>query len=330
MVNVKSGTSTRARVIDMLRNTPAGISGETIADRLGLSRVAVWKAIQSLNAAGYGITPTTAGYVLAEEPADSIMPWEFGAAESRFLYWEETDSTMNRARELALGGASSGMVVMAERQSAGRGTGTHVWESARGGLLFTLITRPSINQAWSHIPVLAAQCALSRASATSGSTRLLPSWPNDMIAPVEAACAGTDGGGKAAGILCEYLSSGNTVQFMNIGVGINTGTRPAAANAASVEVPRKALLEAFLGEFARSSAFFQDTVAEWNALCPNTGKRISFCALGAEGQPEGSVRSGTFLGVDRAGWAQVRENESSETSGFPPGSITILNKGMNA
>jgi BirA family biotin operon repressor/biotin-[acetyl-CoA-carboxylase] ligase len=302
----------------MLRDSPKGISGESMAAALGVSRVAIWKAVQTLNAAGYRIEPAPTGYILETDPEDSIRPWEFGADESRFHYWEETDSTMNRAREEALTGAVHGTVIMANRQSAGRGTGEHAWESAEGGLFFTLVTRPGFNAAWGHRAVLAAQCALAEAAERTAGTGLFPAWPNDML---------TDDGRKAAGILCETLSSGHRISFMNIGVGVNTGKRPDVPHTASIEAPRKEFLEAFLSGFARLSADQDDIVSAWKARCPDAGKTVRFRLTNPDGKNEGAVLTGTFLGVDRAGWALIAENGSDSAESFPPGSITILNKG---
>jgi len=241
MVNEAKSPTTRARILGILRNSRRPVSGELVASALGISRVAVWKSIQSLNANGYRIEPTGTGYRLAADRNDSICPWEFGADENRFRHWEATDSTMDRAREAALAGAETGLVVTAESQSAGRGTGAKKWESVPGGLFFTVLTRPSVNTAYAHRQVLAAQTALSRAVAKCTGKAALPLWPNDLLFD----------GGKAGGILAETLSTGGTISWLNLGIGLNTGTRPSLPGSSAIPAGRKDLLGAFLAEFGK-------------------------------------------------------------------------------
>ena len=60
-------------------------------------------------------------------------------------FYEETDTTNNRARELALEGAPEGTLVVAEKQTAGRGRRGKVWESPLGtGIWMSLVLRPQI------------------------------------------------------------------------------------------------------------------------------------------------------------------------------------------
>jgi BirA family biotin operon repressor/biotin-[acetyl-CoA-carboxylase] ligase len=291
-----------------------------MATELGVSRVAVWKGIQSLNATGYRITATDRGYVLEQAPVDGLFPWEFGSDEKRFRYWATTDSTMNRAREAALSGAAAGTVFMADAQSAGRGTGSKNWVSVPGGLFFTVVTRPVLETAFYHRSTLAASLAITRAIQRLSGLEAFPLWPNDiMVRPV-----GESGScGKVGGILGEMLATGNAVSFMNLGVGINTGRKPDLETAAAVTAPRKDLLGEFLAEFARINVAEEALISAWNAACPACGKPVSFRS-GANGTTE----EGIFRGTDRAGWAII-ENET-EKRHFPPGSVILLEKGNNA
>ncbi len=314
MVNTKDGTSTRAAILDILRNNGTSVSGEKIAASLGVSRVAVWKGIQSLNENGYTIHSSSGGYRLEGDDLTGIFPWEFGSSESRFRHWAETDSTMNRARELALSGADNGMVITASRQSEGRGTGEKKWESPEGGLFFTLITRPSLNWVYAHRQILAAQNAMTSAIRTLSGADAWNLWPNDIY--IES--------GKVGGILMETLSSGNRITFSNLGIGINTcGESSLAKNVpendslpgrASLSINRKELLKQFLREFEKTAAAPDEIVPAWNTLCPLTGKKIDFCS--------GALRyTGIFRGVDAEGYALIDESR------YGAGTISILHKG---
>ncbi len=287
-----------------------------MAQALGKSRVAIWKAIQTLNASGYGIEAGNDGYTLLRDIPDSLAPWEFSTDLGPMRHFAITDSTMDEAREAALAGAENGSVVTADSQRFGRGTDGKNWTSPSGGLFFTIITRPTLNLAYNHLPVLAAQCALSRASVNLSKYALLPVWPNDLF------LVSPELRGKAGGILPETLSSGSEIRFENLGIGINTRSKPEEPNAASIDVSRRALLSAFLGEFACAEISPQDTAAEWNALCSEVGKAIEYVRKGGA-----EKRRGIFLGVDPRGWATVADE--NETESFPPGSIITIRKGMN-
>lgn len=325
MVNTSTFISTRSRILAILRSSDFPVSGETVASEIGVSRVSVWKGIQALNASGYRIVSSSGGYRLEADRKDSIYPWEFGADEDRFRHWEATDSTMDRAREAALAGSEAGLVVTAESQSAGRGNGTKKWESAAGGLFFTLITRPPLNASYSHRQVLAAQLALARAVGSLTGKTALPLWPNDILFD----------GGKAAGILAECLSSGGMVSWLNLGIGVNTGARPSLRGTSAIPAPRKDLLREFLARFEQidtGDSMGSGLADTWNAACPLAGKTIRFRMLTPAG-PKGAVQTGLFRGVDGAGWALMETSENNTVPAetrFPPNTITILDKGYES
>lgn len=317
MVNTFAEKSTRARIIEILRNSSNPVSGEMIAGMLGISRVAVWKSIKSLNGNGYSIGSSSLGYRLLEDLNSGLFPWEFGKDESRFRHLEKTDSTMNRAREEALAGGADGLVITAEAQLKGRGTGAKKWESATGGLFFTLLTRPAINAAYSCRQVVRAQCAMARSIKELAGIEATILWPNDIFTEQ----------GKIGGILCETLSSGNTVLYSNLGIGINTGNKPETKGTASVEVNRKDLLRYFLREFEKMDCESAELVSLWNSLSPLTGKTVNYCKNAG-----GPVTKGIFRGIDTAGWAMIDSLETgnnTSTNHYPPGSATLFNKGKN-
>ena len=91
-----------------LREKQRPVSGNLLAKTLGISRVAVWKAAQTLTEAGYKIEASEAGYFLdPKNEKDFIYPWEFPYRETLFRHYDNTSSTMDRARELAVQGAQA-------------------------------------------------------------------------------------------------------------------------------------------------------------------------------------------------------------------------------
>jgi len=322
MVN-KKPTSTRTAILNILSGAAGPVSGEAMANTLGCSRVAVWKGIQALNAAGYLIETTSSGYRLSRAPVDSLDPWAIQVDETRYRHVATVDSTMTLARQAALSGAESGYTITADAQTAGRGTGTHRWESPSGGLFYTIVTRPTLLAAYSHRRVLAAQCALVRALDNLGVTNAAPRWPNDIV------LRGTDGAPrKIGGILAESLAVGNRLEYLNLGIGVNTAPDAAPGRYATVSLSRADVLRAFQGSFTdvEGAADEDDRlIAEWNALsaragdaAPRLGEAVAFRRYRADGSL-GPAETGAYAGVDRAGWISIDEHA------FPPGSITICN-----
>ena len=57
-----------------------------MAEAIGVSRVAVWKAIKTLNDSGYAISAAPAGYRLERDRSDCVFHWEFSPDEKGFKY----------------------------------------------------------------------------------------------------------------------------------------------------------------------------------------------------------------------------------------------------
>lgn len=324
-VNTKPGV--RARVLDCLRNSTSPVSGEAMADSIGVSRVAVWKAIRTLNESGYAISATPAGYLLERDRADGVFPWEFSSDETGFRYIDETGSTMDAARTEALAGCDDGLIVLADRQTDGRGTGGRTWQSFDGALFFTMVTRPSLHSAYSHRETIRAQLAIADAIETVSGQSAMPHWPNDVYLP----------NGKTCGILSETLSVGPSVSYLNLGIGVNTASasrqKPDGAGVAFVESGRQELLKTFRARFSATGATGADAFGTgddlaraWNARCPLVGKSVRY-RIGDSGGDDGRIVEATFAGVDAAGWAIMQEHAERH---FPPGTITILDKGTRS
>lgn len=114
---------------------------------------------------------------------------------------------------LAREGAEEGSVVVARRQSAGRGRGDRSWASPRGGLYLSVVLRPT--SAESLLP-LAIGSELAGVLGESYGIRLRLKWPNDLLA--------IDGAGtprKVAGILVDRLDAPGGERAAVAGIGVN-------------------------------------------------------------------------------------------------------------
>jgi BirA family biotin operon repressor/biotin-[acetyl-CoA-carboxylase] ligase len=124
--------------------------------------------------------------------------------------FETCPSTNDVAREMALRGAPEGTAVVADEQTAGRGTKGRSWHSPRGkGLYASLVLRPAAAEI-TLLPLaagLAAREAVERSHGLSARLR----WPNDILWE----------GKKLGGVLCESGFLGNRPEYVILGVGLN-------------------------------------------------------------------------------------------------------------
>ncbi|MFZ3131388.1 MAG: biotin--[acetyl-CoA-carboxylase] ligase [Desulfosporosinus sp.] len=193
------------------------VSGERISQQLNVTRAAIWKQIQVLKEEGFEIEgQTKKGYRLLKTPY-SLNEWVLKKAStttslgSKIYLVDELESTNVRAKELARQGGVHGQVVLARRQSLGRGRLQRQWESPIGGLWMSVVLRPNLSLADASKITLAASVAIADVFEELFSLRIGIKWPNDLIF----------NGLKIAGILGEVVGEWNAVQTLILGIGIN-------------------------------------------------------------------------------------------------------------
>ncbi len=308
-----------------LRSEPGtGLSGETLAQRAGLSRVSIWKAAESLRSLGYPLRIDERGYHIEGDTDDFLYPWEFGVEEKRFYHYTQTDSTMNRARELAQGGIDGGSVVVAESQSAGRGRSGRPWESPKGGLFCTFIERPSLPILDYPSVSMALQIAVARALEALLSKEVHLRWPNDVYV----------GGRKIAGILTELYGEGDRVGWILLGVGVNVQNRVedprgvSCSDLGKTGLSRRVILNGILEEWKKMKYLkttSKELAALWNRKSDVRGKKV--LAIPADHGGYGdrdkaeTLNGGIFLGVDSRGRAVLRRGK--QTFRYTPGSLSL-------
>ncbi len=159
-------------------------------------------------------------------PADLARAFAARGAEppSGVECHETIGSTNDRLKELARRGAAEWTIVLADRQTGGRGREGRVWVSPAGGLYLSILLRPRFARL-SLLP-LAAGVAVAEAAAEIGLDVALK-WPNDVL--VRGAAAGAAAGGdgvlrKLAGILAEAASGPTGTEWVVLGIGVNLTT----------------------------------------------------------------------------------------------------------
>lgn len=208
MVNVKN--TTKKQILSMLRENSTPLSGEYMSDRIGISRVAVWKQIKSLREMGYTIEGSASGYSLNDD-IDHLYSWEFKTERDNYFIFKSLDSTMDLAREKAENGCSPYTTIIAETQNRGKGSTDRIWISEEGGLYFTTILRPELPSSYHYIYTLAATAALKESVKKLYNISTDLKWPNDLMHHNK----------KIAGVLTEMNIKGNYINWLNVGVGIN-------------------------------------------------------------------------------------------------------------
>lgn len=227
---------------------------------------------------------------------------------------ESCTSTNALLLERAAQGAPAGTVLVADRQSAGRGRRGRPWASSpEDSLTFSLLWRWSASPARLAGLSLAVGLALARALETLGLATVGLKWPNDLYA------TGPDGEAKLGGILVELAADRRGIQVV-IGIGLNLRApapeqlaQPAAGLDRLGKLPeRHLLLATLLTQLATTlDAFEQQGFAplqhEWQARHIWQGRPVYLLEEGhvlAEGvcrgaDPEGSLLLETGSGVQR-------------------------------
>jgi BirA family biotin operon repressor/biotin-[acetyl-CoA-carboxylase] ligase len=263
----------KGKILNILRAEKRVVSGENLSNRLGVSRVSVWKHIKKLQEVGYHIEATPKGYLLVGAP-DALYPWEFGNRESKIHYFDAVDSTMDIARDLARNRCPHFTVVIAGRQKKGRGRLKRTWLSFEGGLYFTIVVRPEMPPAFSSRVNFAASMILAQILRSIFKVDAAVKWPNDILVD----------GKKVAGILSEMDAETDRVNFINIGIGINvnndpTPDEPMATSLKKIlgkEVRRKELLQVFLDRLENriNGADLVNVVSEWKRYTQTLNRHV--------------------------------------------------------
>lgn len=292
---------TRRDVLAALADGP--VSGPALADRLDVSRAAVWKHVEALRESGFEIESGDDGYTLAGVPkyGGGAIEYELDAPFA-VEFHDELDSTNRRARELADEGAED-VVVVAATQTGGRGRLDRDWSSPPGGVYLSLVCRPDLPPAQVPVYTLAAAVATTRAARESGVDARIK-WPNDVVVP-----DGDGGFRKLAGVLTEMEGEADRVSWVVVGVGVNVNTADEhlPGNATSVRreagtVERRAFVQRFLEEFHRLRRDPDAVVPAWRENALTLGQVVRV-------ETPGDVVEGTAVDVEFPGTLVVETDE---------------------
>lgn len=208
----------KEEILRLLRSADGYISGQELCNRFGVSRTAVWKAINQLKEAGYEIeAQQNKGYrlmaapdLMTEAEIKSLVHTDWVAKE--VLYFDTIDSTNTKAQELAEKGYPGGTLVVADKQESGKGRRGRSWVSPSGtGIFMTLMIKPDINPNNASMLTLVAALAVAKAITSVTGEEAMIKWPNDIVV----------NGKKVCGILTEMNAQFDYINHIVVGIGIN-------------------------------------------------------------------------------------------------------------
>lgn len=230
---------------------------------------------------------------------------------------KEIDSTNEQAKRLAAKGAPHETLILADRQTAGKGRRGRNWESTtEGNLYFSLLLRPEIApdkaSMLTLVMALAVVKVLQRTVKNCKADKMpLIKWPNDIVIT----------GRKVCGILTELTMRGQTIDSVIIGVGVNIRKQDFAPELAdkatdletewSVCLDREEMLQNIMEAFRQYYNVFltkkslTDLQEEYNTLLVNRDREV--CVL----DPAGELR-GIATGINEKGELHIRLKSGDE------------------
>ena len=267
------------------------LSGQDLSDVLRISRVAVWKHIKKIQDLGYTVeSKQKLGYKLTKN-SEMLLPWEITKGlktkkmGQRVYYFDSIDSTQNQALKMAVEPINDGTLIVASKQTGGKGRSGRKWISPKGGIWISIILQPKFDISITTLFPIASALALSIALEKTMDISPELKWPNDL----------TLNGKKIAGMLVDVSLESNQIENMVLGVGINFDIETkkvekllkdtsnfygvASLNEQKKKIKPVELVQAFLVELEKiyellNSKQIKKIISEWTKRSSTIGKKI--------------------------------------------------------
>lgn len=240
-----------------------------------------------------------------------------------FIFMDELSSTNTVLKELSIQGAAEGTVLMASRQTGGRGRMDRSFLSPEGGVYLSMLLTPGCTPELSLSLTPCAAIAVRRSIEKLCGLKADIKWPNDLLI----------NGKKVCGILCESLFFQGQ-QKLILGIGLNVST-PAEAfpgelgriagsilsltgTAPPVEAMAAELISQLDGMYELWQAEPRRFLEEYRQGCVNIGRAISLIR-------DGQSRSARALGIDD-NYALLVEYPDGERESVYMGEVSLRNE----
>ncbi|MBT9567275.1 MAG: biotin--[acetyl-CoA-carboxylase] ligase [Thiobacillus sp.] len=303
-------------------------SGQDLAREFRLSRASVFNVIRQAQAMGLDVYAVRGRGYQTPRPVDWLDETSIraclGEAATAFdvRVVDSVSSTNTALMQAGLQGATSGSVICAEHQLAGKGRRGRRWHAVLGGsLTFSVLWRFENGLQSLAGLSLAAGLAVARALNRLGPHQTRLKWPNDVLMDYR----------KLAGILVEVQGDLDGAAFAVVGIGLNVSLSPAQRDAVDqavvdlremgVTVARNQLLADCLRELHAVLTVFRqhgfDGLSEdWMALDAYDGKAVSLKL------PDRQDIEGVAAGVDTTG-ALLLRNAKGDVQAYSGGEISL-------
>ncbi len=308
----------RYKILDILREKKGFVSGEELGGLLGVSRAAIWKNINRLKEEGYDIESVSKKGYRLNDSADILNTNEI--KYDNVIYVKKVDSTNDECKRQAEKGCQSGLLVVSDCQTGGKGRLGRDWYSKPAeGLYMSILLKPNISPL--EAPQLTLLAGMSVAKAIKKITGLNAGikWPNDVVV----------NGKKICGILTEMSAEIERIRYVVTGIGVNINNEvfgkelKEKATSVFLETGKKYKRNIFIDHIVsrlteyyslyckEGFAAFKD---EYNSLCLNVGKIVRTSgnipikgkALGVNDKGELLIETDTNIVPVRSGEVSVR------------------------
>lgn len=298
------------------------LSGQDLSDVLKISRVAVWKHIKKIQELGYTIeSKQKLGYKLVAN-SEELLPWEITKGlktkliGQRVYYYESLDSTQNQALKITNDVNNDGVLVVAAKQTRGKGRSGRRWVSPKGGIWVSIILFPKFDISITTLFPIASSLALSYAIEKIFKISPELKWPNDV----------TIKGKKVAGMLVDVSLESNKIESLVLGVGINFNINTKEVKEKLKNTPnfygvttltdknknQKAikLIQSFLTElekiyYSLNKKRIEQIISEWTKRSSTIGKKIELETI------NGKI-TGKAIKIDYDGALIISNNDKIE------------------
>lgn len=323
----------RTQILKVLRETKGYVSGQELCEKIGVSRTTIWKVVGQLKTEGYIIEGVrNRGYHLVDVP-DSIEAEEIRSrlntkwVGKHIYYQRSVDSTNSWAKRLAEEGKPSGTVVVADRQTSGKGRRGRSWDTPeRMSVPISILLRPDFSPEKASMLTLVMGLSVTQAIENVSRLSCGIKWPNDVLISEKKVC----------GILAELYSQIDNMEYMVVGAGINANmtefSEELAEKATSLRielgrpVQRALVLVSILEAFENNYEIFLKTQDlrklkdEYTLKLINTDRPVRVL------QPRGEFE-GIAKGIDDWGNLLVERNDSGNIEKVYAGEVSV--RGLN-
>lgn len=281
------------------KNKGEEISGQALADKLGVTRAAIWKAVKALQEDGYLISATrNKGYrlektsdIISEQGIrsyidDSMKDWEI-------IVLQTVDSTNTYAKSILGKLSGKSAIIIALCQTAGKGRHGHSFYSPKDtGIYMSVVIRPDISP--STLITAAAAVAVCLTCEELTESRPQIKWVNDVFL----------GNKKICGILTEGIIDFETQNLDNaiVGIGVNLSTSdfPDGVDSVACSVfPKNATKNMFIAKIVSNlqrlvSTGKEEIISEYRRRLMVLGKSVSYTM-------NGETHTGIAKGINEIG-----------------------------